>query len=233
MHARRGFTLIEVMVVVAIIGILVSLAAFAFGRATRQARTSGARFKVINTLQIAKQASLARGADVYVVFSNLDSTASWPRESAGRVVVYEDADGTLRDAAAVDDIMATVNANPANIREDLTASTGQVFGDTGLAFVNTDGNAISPCATATLPAYLRITGPRLTDQNCQAFCTFCEVQTAGGCVGAVRFSSNGRARVVTGDVGQGGLVKLVDPIDGNNATCVAIAEPSGIAVTVQ
>jgi len=123
MKRTRGFTFVELLTAIAILSILVALSAFALGRATHDARVSGVRFDVVNTLQFAKDRALATGRDVYVVFANLDSTERWPRENTARVLVYEDPDALLRTPANLADVMSVVGdaANQQNVLQDLMA----------------------------------------------------------------------------------------------------------------
>lgn len=223
----------EMMVVLAIVAVFATLSVYALGRASRASRLSGAGFNVIHMLQSAKALAISSGTDVYVIFSNLESTASWPRDAAARVIVYQDAAFGVR--GSIDNIMAVVNApgNERNIREELSAA-GAVFGGSGIAFVDNKGTMTPDCGdlAALLPAYMSVTGARRTDRSCaRSWCTFCEVQ-AGQCIGAIRFTSDGTARIVTGNAGRGGLVKLVYPDDAQRSTCIAVSEPNGQAIVL-
>ncbi len=229
----RGFSLMEMMVVLAIIAVFATLAVFALGRASRAARLSGARFTVIQMLQSAKALAMSNGSDVYVIFSNLESTSAWPPDTAARILVYQDRAFALR--GSIDNIMTVVNqpGNGANIREELNAA-GTLFGGTGIAFVDTQGTVTPDCGdlNTLLPAYMSVTNTRRTARPCaRSWCTFCEVQS-GQCIGAIRFAANGEARIVTGGAGRGGLVKLVHPDDAQRSACIAISEPHGQAMTL-
>lgn len=221
------------MVAVAIVGILTALATFALGAATRSARTSGQKFDIVQLVQFARSRAQVTGADVYVIFGNLDSRDVSSRDVAPRVLVYEDANRNLRLEANADDLMAAALADETNIREEISGA-GSFFGESGLTFVPRDeALAVPACTLARLPTYLPVTAERVNNGSCTAWCTFCEVQPSG-CTGAIRFTPDGMGRIVTRtDVaGTGGVLRLLDPSDPNNATCMAIGEPSGFVVAI-
>ena len=205
------------MVVVAIFAILTALATFALGSATRSARISGQKFDIVQLVQFARTRAQVTGSDVYVVFANLDSRDASSREVAPRVLVYEDANRNLRLAANADNLMPAVLADELNIREDITGA-GRFFGETGLAFVPRDPAATVPaCSLARLPTYIPVTGDRMGNGDCTAWCTFCEVQPSG-CTGAIRFTPDGMGRIVTRSAatGTGGVLQLLDASDPEN-----------------
>ncbi|MCI0571750.1 MAG: prepilin-type N-terminal cleavage/methylation domain-containing protein [Myxococcaceae bacterium] len=232
-HIRRrirGFTLVEVMTAIAVGAIFVSLAVYALSNATRSARVSGARFTVMNAFQQARSRAAAQNTDVYLVFSNLESTSAFPLSSVPRVILYEDEALALRTTPALDDIMATIGAAPQGIFDEYNG-LGTSYGMSGLTFVPRDGSVVPACPDA-VPGYLGITGTRAarSDPTCgNALCTFCEAQ-AGQCVGALRFTPDGMVRAMTGPLGLGGVLKMVNLDSDARSLCIAFSEPTGLAV---
>lgn len=79
-HGRRqgsGFTLIEMLVVVAIIGILAALAAPSMTRLLERGRLRGAAEQVASDLQLARTEAIKRNQDVKVTFSSDTPSTSW------------------------------------------------------------------------------------------------------------------------------------------------------------
>jgi prepilin-type N-terminal cleavage/methylation domain-containing protein len=178
MHRTRhaGFTLLELMITVAIVGLLAAIAVFGVMTALRATRNSGARFELVSLLSTARQRAVARGTDVYVIFSNVESAAYWPPASAARVLLYEDADQALR--ATPDALMAGLGAG--RILDELSGA-GSSFAANGLAFVDGKDAVIpgSGCdgTAGAVPPYMSVKGDRLTSRACgKAWCTFCEEQ---------------------------------------------------------
>lgn len=63
----RGFTLVELMVVVAMLAILASLAAPSFADAIRRQRVEGMREEMIASIALAKVEAITRGQDVVLL----------------------------------------------------------------------------------------------------------------------------------------------------------------------
>jgi type II secretory pathway pseudopilin PulG len=225
----RGFTIVEATVVVGVVAILTAMSAVGISRLTRSSRTSGERFTVMSSFTFARSRAVAMGRDVYVLFANVDKASVAPAADAPQVLVYDDADLQLRAwlADPDNDPMAVVNANPGNIRDRFVATS-----TSGLFFRGQDTANVSSCNLAKIPLYLPITGARRTQQDCApAFCTFCR-KYGSTCVGAVRYSADGVARLVTGPSGSGGLIKLVQLDDPTHSICLAISEPAGATSTI-
>ncbi|MBI3185181.1 MAG: prepilin-type N-terminal cleavage/methylation domain-containing protein [Myxococcales bacterium] len=243
-HPRpRGFTLIEMMVTVAILGILVGLAAFALGAATRSAKLSGARFDVVNFLGQARATAVSRGHDVYVVFTNLESTTTFDSSLADalktsvapRVIVYGDPTLALRGQTNAQ-ILAAIAAGPSDVIDQVSGG-GVTYGSSGLTFIDRNSTVVPDCNNiSTLkPPYLQVSGARLSNASracSKAWCTFCT--TDGSCTGTIRFSGDGTARVVNSpNAGSGGVVQLVDPDKATDRRyCILISEPAGLAMAM-
>ena len=231
MIRQRGFTLLEMMIVVAIIGLVSAMSLFALGKATSSARRSGAKFDMVSLFTNARQLAMTQGTDVYVILTNLESTAAGA--AGARALVYIDPPTVMGLRANPTDLMLAVNAAPNGVREELRARS-VLYGDTGLAFVTTPGPAVTTdcgnLATA-LPPYISVTGTRTNTRTCaRSWCTFCSVQPTGGCVGAIRYAADGSARIVTGGAGKGGVIKIIDTrAQADSPACIALSEPAGLA----
>jgi prepilin-type N-terminal cleavage/methylation domain-containing protein len=172
--ARRGFTLVELAVVVAIVCVVAALAGASLARLRPRAHLANTASELQALLRGARQAALASGRDVVVMFF---PSAVTP-EGTGRVIVYED--GTFdffSDAPAVnfddyDPLVLRVGARGDVLSTlDFPASVG-----VGPA------NGLGASATLNAP-YDGIVVSR--------DCSFCRPD--GDRRGAVRFDGRGRA----------------------------------------
>lgn len=74
---NHGFTLIEALVVVTIIGILAALTVPAFTKMLERNRVKGAAESMFNDLQLARTEAIKRNQDVTVSFSAAGPTTTW------------------------------------------------------------------------------------------------------------------------------------------------------------
>jgi prepilin-type N-terminal cleavage/methylation domain-containing protein len=93
---RRGFTLIEMLIVVAIAGILAGLAVSTFGRAKPRQKLTGFTIELRGLLHGARQTALLTGKPVVVMVFPDQATSS----GTGRLIVYQDGNGDFFSAAA-------------------------------------------------------------------------------------------------------------------------------------
>lgn len=177
--ARRaaGFTLIEMMITVAVVGIIAALATVSLARVRPRANLAGAAVELHSLLHAARQQALAAGQDVAVlVFPGYSPRAG----EVGRIIVYQDGDHTLFDETAADNFddydPAKIRCGPkSEILSSLDLPAGVVVGPaTGLG-----AGEVLPAPLAAIPVNLD--------------CTFCDGDKAAR-RGAVVFDSRGRAR---------------------------------------
>lgn len=176
-----GFTLLEVMVVVAIIGILASLSVTTLARMQPRMDVMGALDDLSATLAQAQARAQSRGGDVWVVI--VPTAAGTTTKAKGGVLVYDDLDrdlslgalvinddGSLATAPEPGDALVTrtwYGNAPFQGRVQLTLKTGQGF---------------------TLNAPF---------SGSAATCNFC-TNGPGGLRGAIVFQANGEVRLVDG-----------------------------------
>jgi prepilin-type N-terminal cleavage/methylation domain-containing protein len=96
-NSQRGVTMIELMVVVAVMAIVAATAAIGMGRARPRANLVGATVELRSVLNLARQRALMSGLNVAVMV--FPGYASSP-DSLGRIIVYQDAGSDLFKATA-------------------------------------------------------------------------------------------------------------------------------------
>lgn len=95
MHRNRGFTLVELMVTLAILAIMLAIAAPSFHDAIRNNRTQATANDLLTALQYARSEAIKRGEKIDVCRRNGNSCANATNWSAGWLVKISGASGEV------------------------------------------------------------------------------------------------------------------------------------------
>jgi len=126
MAAAPGFTLVELMISLAVLGVLAALGAPSFFEWLQSSQTRAAAEAVLNGIQVARAEAIQRNANVRVVFAPPSTGWTVAVDSTGTVVQSRSgAEGTSN---------AVLTATP-------SASTTITFGALGSVGANTDTSA--------------------------------------------------------------------------------------------
>jgi type IV fimbrial biogenesis protein FimT len=126
-----GFTLVELMLTVAVLGILVGLGMPSFTKAIRNAEIRSAAESVANGLQRARAEAVSRNAKVQFV---LGTGTSWTVDYVTKPVPTDPA---LDSRASSDSLHATLTAKAADLA---TAATTITFNQLGQVIANADAS---------------------------------------------------------------------------------------------
>ncbi|HEX5754583.1 MAG TPA: prepilin-type N-terminal cleavage/methylation domain-containing protein [Archangium sp.] len=208
-----GFTLVETLIVVAIVGILATLASLAVFHGTTRVRVSNAAFEVGALYTAAQMRATSMGVPHYVVFHDDGiEFGVYLLERADAVGSFNWARENVLDPASVGGVR----------HEQLRLSH-----EGGLGFLDMGAPRTELLA---LPApFSAITLTPSGSGRLLGGCTFCTEGT-GGTRGVIRFSPDGTVRVMTGGTDAGGVIAFApESSSGQNSPprWVVIAAPAG------
>lgn len=217
--SRRGFTLLEMMVVVAVVGVVAAMAVFGFGRQKARSGLAGATVELQSLLHGARQNALASGfPTVVMVFPGFTTSGG---AAAGRIIVYEDHEGTLFSAAGPVNFGSYDPANVVAAPQSLILDTMDVPREVTVGPPDGQGGSVlMPVPFDRVPV--------------NAACTFC-----GADRGAIAFDVKGQATFYVGNGPpaflQGGSISLHIPpppgVADTAANALSIRTVSVVAAT--
>lgn len=206
-----GFTLVELLTAVAILGVLVTLAGVAVFHGTSRVRVNNAAFEVGALYSAAQMRATSMGVPHYVVFHD-DGT-----EFGAYLLERTDALGSFNWAG---DDVTNASAVGGVRHEQLRLSRESGLGFMDLAAPRPDFASL-PAPFTSIPLTSSGAGRMLGG------CTFCTEGT-GGTRGVIRFSPDGTVQVMTGGAESGGVIAFTpDSRKPGSARWVVIAAPAG------
>jgi prepilin-type N-terminal cleavage/methylation domain-containing protein len=206
-----GFTLVELLVVVAIVGVLATLAGTAVFHGTARVRVSNAAFEVSALYTAARMRASGMGVPHYVVFHD-DGTGfgAYMLERPDSLGPYNWASDDVMNLAAV-----------GGTRHDYLRLSHE--GGLGFADLGASGLAALPAPFTSIPLTPSGQGRLLGG------CSFCTEGT-GGARGVIRFSPDGTVQVMTGDAEAGGVIAFAPDSRGGPSGpphLVVLSTPAG------
>ncbi|MGE5049164.1 MAG: prepilin-type N-terminal cleavage/methylation domain-containing protein [Deltaproteobacteria bacterium] len=217
LHSRRGFTLIEVLTVVAVVGVLAGLSAISLTRLKARGSFSSATGDFMSTLRTARAEAFARGDDTVVVVD----------VGAGRWWSVEDVNGDF----ALDSFDP---ANPAPAPDRLMSS-GELPAAASFGPQDGWGRALAPPLGGIPTGYTQLPDGGTADISADGgsaapnfkYCSFCDLGTKRG---AVTFLPSGGARFSGGPLTIGQQISMQD-VSGDAGTPTGIIDFAIVATT--
>lgn len=209
----KGFTLLEALVTLALLGVLTALAGLAVFHGTARVRVNNAAFEVGSLYAAAQMRATSMGVPHYVIFTDDGAELG--------VALLERADALGAFNWASDDV-TSLERTGGVVHERLRLSHERGLGLLDLG-ASSAGLKALPAPFASIALL-----PSGTDRLL-AGCTFCTSGT-GGARGVIRFSPNGTVRLMTGGSETGGVVAFAPQTHGGPSGAsrwIVIAAPAG------
>ena len=192
MKRARGFTLIEMMVVVAIIGVITALGLAAYGRIGEQSAPQNAAHDFYSAIQKAKATAMGKNSRVWViVYPGIGADGA---AGPGAWFMFEDRTGEFGGATAsfrYSEFHPVTNRDPDGVNVRLLESKFMETYSRGNAKFGAATGAALPTFKVPFTALNGLTAAKKT-------CSFC---SGNGVAlrGAIVFEGNGSARFLDGD----------------------------------
>ncbi|GHU28286.1 hypothetical protein AGMMS50256_10130 [Betaproteobacteria bacterium] len=194
LKSSRGFSLTELMIVLAIMGVLLALAAPSFSRWISNAKIRTAAEAVLSGLQLARTEALNRNAIMrFQLTTTVDDSCAFSDAGPSWVVSRDEAAGQCGATPVISD--TTVGGNPMPPPRIFQTYDGTQAGGEG-AQIDAAGQVVF-----TFNGMGRLTFP-ITNASIQVY----GVQGENGCI-----AGGGKDRCMRIDISQGGGIKLCDP----------------------
>jgi prepilin-type N-terminal cleavage/methylation domain-containing protein len=242
MHSRkRGFTMLEVLTVVAILGVLAALASTAMFYGMGRARVSNTLFDISAMMSVAQLRAISNGTPHYVIIHNnaqgrlrvslverptaSDSDINWNgldlSQGLGEALSYNEVDesGVATHRLALE-------------REFITLASGSGPDEGGLNFLDPDAKHIPlPAPFSAIDPSTPFNASPINEPTDRlvAGCTFC-ITAGGSDYGVIRFNSDGTVTMRTGPETGGMLSFVSNTSEGKHdaAKRFVISAPAGV-----
>ena len=181
-HAyARGFTLLEMMLVVAIIGVLAAMTAAASTRIAARNATQSAAAEVSAMLQFARSRAEMQGSDVYVMVFPTMKKDGTTTGGSGALFVYEDMNGDFMSGSGACNGTGTADCSWTNFSPPNNINSPSTSKDKLLKSLYLDDyakkNVEFGTGTAT-SAVLKAPFDGITFTDLQDGCSFCNTKGA-------------------------------------------------------
>lgn len=222
-HRARGFTLLEVMMVVAIIGVLTALSVVTYDAVGKRGALQNAAFDLQGTLSMSRTRAMSRGYPVWVVvFSSANRQGQ--TGGAGAFMVVEDrASRFVKNPSALYSLELVPNVTSS--RDELSGQVVETGEVSSVYFLDDYSKKVR--FGALKPGRVGQFGAPFSALAAQT-CSFCT--TSGSLRGAIGFYPDGAARFYDGSgnpVSGTNHSLALSNVDGLNQQLFAISGPSG------